>query len=93
MPLLCYIVKHLFYIPPGLVAWWLTTSQTEAFVTDGRRMELSQDCAQRRASRLAVLNIRVLLSLLSDFDYLILATVNNGRSLLIINTYGHMPVT
>jgi hypothetical protein len=26
MSLLCYIVKHLSYIPPDLVVWWRTTS-------------------------------------------------------------------
>jgi hypothetical protein len=31
MPLLCYIVKYLFYIPPILVVWWRTTSHTVAF--------------------------------------------------------------
>jgi hypothetical protein len=34
IPLLCKIVKHLFCIPPILVVWWLTTSQTGAFATD-----------------------------------------------------------
>jgi hypothetical protein len=31
MPLLCFVVKHLFYIPPVLVVWRRTTSQTGAF--------------------------------------------------------------
>jgi hypothetical protein len=33
IPLLCYIVKHFFYIPPILVVWRLTTSQSGAFDT------------------------------------------------------------
>jgi hypothetical protein len=43
MPLLCNIVKHSFQIPPVLVVWWRTTSQTRAFVTvsSGR----SKECA------------------------------------------------
>jgi hypothetical protein len=31
MPLLCYRVKYLFYIPPVLVAWRRATRQTGAF--------------------------------------------------------------
>jgi hypothetical protein len=31
MPILCYILKYLFYIPPILVDWRRTTSQTRAF--------------------------------------------------------------
>jgi hypothetical protein len=33
MPLLCYIVKHLFCIPPILVVWWYPSSQTGALAT------------------------------------------------------------
>jgi hypothetical protein len=34
MPLLCYKVKHFFYIPPVSVVWRRTASQTRAFATD-----------------------------------------------------------
>jgi hypothetical protein len=33
IPLLCNIIKHLFHIPPILVVWRRTTSQTGAFST------------------------------------------------------------
>jgi hypothetical protein len=34
IPLLCYIVKHFFYIPPILVVWQCATIQTGVFATD-----------------------------------------------------------
>jgi hypothetical protein len=34
VPLLCYTVRHLFYIPPVLVVWWCTTSKTGEFTSE-----------------------------------------------------------
>jgi hypothetical protein len=34
MPLLCYTAKYFYYIPPILVVWRCSISQTEAFATD-----------------------------------------------------------
>lgn len=31
---MCCMVKHFFYIPPALVVWWCTASQTTEFTTD-----------------------------------------------------------
>jgi hypothetical protein len=33
MRLLCYIVKHFFFIPPNLVVWRRTTSQIRTFAS------------------------------------------------------------
>jgi hypothetical protein len=33
MPVLCYQVKHFFYIPVAFVYWGRTTSQTREFAT------------------------------------------------------------
>jgi hypothetical protein len=42
MPLLCYTVEHFFYIPPVLVVWRRTTSQTGAFAT---ALKVRPDCS------------------------------------------------
>jgi hypothetical protein len=38
--LLCYTVKHFFYIPPVLVVWQHTTSQTREFAAAEHNIEM-----------------------------------------------------
>jgi hypothetical protein len=59
MPLLCYTVKHLFYIPPILVVWRPTTSQTGAFATVYHIRSRGRNCS-RTGKGLGVFQNRVL---------------------------------